>query len=93
MNCWFCGAPLHLDPNAKISFRALCEQCGMGLHCCKNCKNYRPGLPNDCAIPGIDYVPDREKNNFCEEFSILGKKITSKSSENSKKRFEDLFND
>lgn len=72
MKCWKCGAELEGEGD-KISFRATCSKCHTSLHCCKNCKNYRPGLPNDCAVPGTDYIADREANNFCEEFQLLGK--------------------
>lgn len=89
MNCWVCGESLPL-PDRKISFRAVCDRCGAALHCCKNCKNYAPGRPNDCAIPGTEYVPDREANNFCEEFSLLGKPPASPPTDK-KKKFDDLF--
>lgn len=89
MNCWKCGALLP-DTERKISFRALCDSCGFGLHCCKNCRNYAPGRPNDCAVPGTEYVADREANNFCEEFSLLGK-APVKPPTNLKKGFDDLF--
>ncbi|MBA3720928.1 MAG: hypothetical protein H0W88_00835 [Parachlamydiaceae bacterium] len=90
MNCWKCGTVLSEKAYGKISFRATCEECDTDLHCCKNCNYYKPGLPNDCAIPGTDYVADRFKNNFCEEFSIIG---TGPSLENKdlKNRFDDLF--
>lgn len=89
MHCWTCGALLP-DAERKISFRAVCEKCGAALHCCKNCKNYAPGRPNDCAVPGTDYVPDRAANNFCEEFSLLGLPPSHPPS-NTKKKFDDLF--
>jgi hypothetical protein len=91
MNCWNCGASYPAPDYGKISFRALCEKCEAGLHCCKNCKNYKPGLPNDCAIPGTDYIADRTANNFCEEFSLLGKGPSSPPKNASKKPFDDLF--
>lgn len=71
MKCWYCQSDLESSPKEKISFRSSCDKCGSWQHCCKNCKNYKPGLPNDCAIPGTDFVADREKNNFCEEFQSL----------------------
>lgn len=88
MNCWICGA--HLNHKDKISFRATCETCNGDLHCCKNCKFYSPGRPNDCAVPGTDFIADRSKNNFCEEFSILGRGPAQNKPE-AKKRFDDLF--
>lgn len=52
----------------KIPFRAVCLQCGFDLHICKTCRFYSPGKPNDCAMPGTDFVRDREAANFCEEY-------------------------
>lgn len=72
MKCWKCGATNEDPPGGKLPFRSTCEKCHSWLHCCKNCKNYRPGLPNDCAVPGTEYIADREANNFCDEFQLLG---------------------
>lgn len=73
MKCWKCGANLPDFPWGKIPFRATCDFCGTALHCCKNCRFYKPGLPNDCAVPGTDFIPDREAINFCEEFKLSEK--------------------
>lgn len=89
MNCWKCGVQLQ-NLDRKISFRAECDQCGAALHCCKNCKYYAPGRPNDCAVPGTDFIADREANNFCEEFCLLGKPPSSPPN-HSPKKFDDLF--
>lgn len=72
MKCWHCGADLPDPPGGKLSFRATCDKCHFWLHCCKNCKNYKPGQPNDCLVPGTEYIADREANNFCDEFEVLG---------------------
>jgi hypothetical protein len=71
MNCWKCGAPLEIL--GKISFRETCQVCHAALHCCRNCVYYQPGRPNDCMVPQTDFVADREANNFCEEYKLLGK--------------------
>lgn len=80
MECWNCGTELHLS--GKVSFRATCDKCHFYLHCCKNCRNYRPGLSNDCAVPGTDPISDRTANNYCEEFEILGKATGKKDDSN-----------
>lgn len=72
MHCWKCGAPLENFPRNKVPFRATCDKCGSWLHCCKNCKNYKPGMRNDCKIPETDYIRDREAMNHCEYFELLG---------------------
>ena len=78
LKCWNCGSPIETPLWGKLAFRAACEKCLADLHCCKNCVYYKPGLPNDCAVPGTEYIPDRTRANLCEEFKILGKTPTSK---------------
>lgn len=72
IKCWHCGTAVEDPPGGKLPFRAICEACSSWLHCCRNCKNYKPGLPNDCAIPGTEQIADREACNFCDEFQLLG---------------------
>lgn len=72
MKCWSCHSELPELSDKKLSFRAVCDKCHAWLHCCRNCRHYKPGLPNHCAIPGTEYVADREASNFCEEFLVLG---------------------
>lgn len=57
-----------IDTLKKVGFRAVCEYCGSDLHTCVNCKYYSQGKPNDCLVPNSEYVRDREKYNFCEDF-------------------------
>lgn len=90
MLCWNCGKTLPEPAYGKVTFRAVCEFCDAALHCCKNCKYYRVGLPNDCEVPGTDYISDRSASNLCEEFSLLGK-VREKESGKSKNKFDDLF--
>jgi len=72
MKCWHCGADYEDFPGGRVPFRATCESCSAWLHCCKNCQNYQPGLPNDCRIPDTESIADREASNWCEEFKLLG---------------------
>jgi hypothetical protein len=90
MHCWTCGTLLQ-EGLGKLSFRAVCDRCGAALHCCQNCKYYKVGRPNDCMVPGTEWVADRSANNFCEEFSPLGKPPSSTKDDSAKKRFDDLF--
>lgn len=90
MDCLKCGVSLPDPDFGKLSFRATCEKCSAALHCCENCKNYQPGQPNDCKVPGTDPISDRSANNFCEEFQLLATPPRHKK-QDSKQRFEDLF--
>lgn len=93
MKCWSCGKNLEEFAEGKIPFRATCDHCTAWLHCCKNCKNYKPGLPNDCMVPGTDYIADRTASNFCEDFSLLGKGPSPNAKKGDlKSRFDSLFN-
>lgn len=68
MFCYKCKSKIDLIEN-KVGFRATCDICGADLHVCKNCKHYMIGKPNDCHVPNTEYVVDKEKNNFCEDFA------------------------
>jgi len=89
MKCWNCAAAVP-ETLGKIAFRAECQKCSAALHSCSNCKYYKPGLPNDCSVPGTEWVRDRQKNNLCEDFSPLTAPAPQKMGD-IKKRFEDLF--
>jgi hypothetical protein len=89
MNCWKCHKQLS-DIPVKIAFRATCPHCDIDLHTCVNCRYYAPGKPNDCAVPGTDYIRDREAANFCEEYKIKTEALSSEQ-EQAKKRFNSLF--
>lgn len=52
-----------------IPFRAECVSCGSDLHVCKTCRFYSQGKPNDCLIPGTEFIRDRGAANFCEEYA------------------------
>ena len=95
MKCWKCDFDMEDPSLGKLPFRSTCDKCGSWLHCCKNCKYYTPGLPNDCYIPGTDFVADREGCNFCEEFKLLGIGAEGKgvNPDEKKKDFDSLFKD
>lgn len=70
--CWKCGKELDM-PLRQVPFRFTCSFCDAYQHCCVNCHNYQIGLPNNCKVPGTEYIADRENINFCEDFLLLGK--------------------
>lgn len=93
MNCWKCQKEIK-EMIDKIGFRAECPHCGADLHTCTNCRYYSPGKPNDCLIPGTEWIKDREARNFCEDFAV---KLPSSNNNNSgskgKDNFKSLFKD
>ncbi len=110
LSCWKCQKELDL-PNAssgQVAFSAVCDHCGVWLHCCRNCRFYKPGMANDCLIPETDPIKDREQRNFCDEFKIqtqreaqsgpdvnaIGRSLFGDASEEIKpKNIDDLFKD
>lgn len=99
--CWKCKKIVSEEP-VKIGFRASCPHCSSDLHVCVNCRYYSPGKPNDCSVPGTDYVRDREASNLCEEFKLKTsepprssstKPLFSDDSPPKKRDFKSLFKD
>lgn len=90
-NCNKCGKPVG-ELNQKIGFRAICPHCENELHSCVNCRYYSVGKPNDCIVPGTEYIRDRELGNYCEDFKV---KLPSSSSDREKEqqKFKSLFKD
>lgn len=61
-------------------------------------------MPNECMIPGTEFVADREKVNYCEEFfwtpgneskpkdpSEAARQLFGDDSETNKRDFDSLF--
>jgi hypothetical protein len=66
--CWNCNTPIVLID--KVVRQDTCFSCNKDLRCCKNCRFWDPGAHNQCRENLTEYVPDREKANFCASFEI-----------------------
>lgn len=90
-NCWHCGRELS---EADYARENTCPGCGKSTRCCRNCRWYAPGRPNDCREPMVERVLDKEKFNYCELFAPsleTGTGTTSSAAEDLRKAAEDLF--
>jgi hypothetical protein len=88
--CHKCGEP-HTNLN-RVSFEKICPKCQAYLHCCFNCRLYDPNASNRCKSSTTEWVPDREKYNYCEEFDFVETKEEPKTSkEEVKTKFDKLF--
>lgn len=67
--CHKCGAPWESSLR-QPAVKEICGACHAYLHCCKNCRHHRPGLPNQCHIPNTEAVADRAGCNFCDDFEF-----------------------
>lgn len=63
--CWHCGRGL---TKADYGREADCPGCHKPSRVCRNCRQYAPGRPNDCAEPLAEHLLDKERANFCEHF-------------------------
>lgn len=77
--CWNCAKEIDDIPR-PVPFRFICPHCDSYQHCCINCQNYQVGLPNNCKIPGTEFIADRQNLNFCDDFVLLGKPPVPKAS-------------
>ncbi len=69
--CWYCGTPVAApDPIGRSS---RCPDCGKDLRCCRMCRFFAPGARLDCREPSAEPVPDKERSNFCDWFSLDAK--------------------
>jgi hypothetical protein len=64
--CHHCGRDVQLL--AALQRTDTCRVCGYELKCCLNCRFFDPARNNQCREPQADWIPDKEKANFCEFF-------------------------
>ncbi len=63
--CWHCGADL---TRADYGRETNCLGCGKPTRCCRNCRFFQRGRPNDCVEPMAESVSNKERANFCGFF-------------------------
>ena len=93
-SCYNCSAVW--GDRTQPGFRATCDDCGMYWHCCRNCRFHDTTQPNECRIPNIELVAEKEKANFCEEFTLAERDetgVTPSGGDGAKHRFDALFGD
>ena len=47
-----------------------CPFCQSDLKCCLNCRLFDPTANNQCREPQAEWVPEKDKANFCEFFAF-----------------------
>jgi hypothetical protein len=88
--CWHCKFEIVLID--KVVREDTCPGCDKDLRCCKNCRFWDPGAHNQCRENLTEYVPDREKANFCASFEIrVGQPGESDEAARAKARLEAMF--
>ena len=59
------------DRKLKVERQDVCPKCGVSLHACVMCRHFDRNVNNQCRIPGTEWVADRERSNFCDEFEFI----------------------
>lgn len=75
-----------------VGRREECPHCHADTHVCKNCEFYDRASYNECREPTADPVKEKDRSNFCDQFSpggARGQKGTS--SQDLKAAAEALF--
>ena len=67
--CYNCRKELD-NIKGSIARESICQNCQSQIHCCLNCKFYKPGAYNKCNEPQADFVIDKAKANFCGYFVL-----------------------
>jgi hypothetical protein len=65
-DCYYCGKPV---TNERIYRTSLCLSCGRELKICYNCRFYDAASPASCREPVPEEVRDKDRANFCDQFS------------------------
>lgn len=67
--CWNCKKELSEDDVRLLQRRDTCNHCGLDLRSCMNCR-FWDTKANMCREGMGDFIRDREKANFCSQFTF-----------------------
>ncbi len=90
--CFKCGTPYLVKD--RIARNAACLNCDADLHCCLNCRHYRPRAHNECNENLAEWVRDKDRSNYCDYFDPgRGARSGNQSSlkDDARARFDSLF--
>ncbi|MBW2262298.1 MAG: hypothetical protein JRG91_10030 [Deltaproteobacteria bacterium] len=89
-HCHKCKQELEFE--VKMQRTDTCPHCGADLHVCMNCEFWDPGERNQCREHISEYVPDRERTNYCTFFTFLsGDPEAAADKEGIKAKLDSLF--
>ena len=79
LKCYRCRRIV--SPDSRSTPHGVCPFCSTAFHCCMNCLYYDESSPYKCSESAADWVPDKEKANFCQYFEYLQPEILKKDME------------
>ena len=71
--CWHCGHSLR---TVDLGRETTCLGCGKATRCCRNCRFFSPGKPDDCSETIVEAVSDKTRANFCEFFEPTNRPLS-----------------
>ncbi len=75
-----------------VGRRDTCQQCHSDARVCKNCAHYDPKVYNECREPTSDRVLEKNRSNFCDQFTMTtGNQSGNKTKLDPKSAAEALF--
>ncbi len=90
VRCAFCNREMEFE--GRVSRSDTCPHCSRDLHCCRQCQFYDPRSYNECREVVAERVVDKEKENFCDYFTLKGAgESKSERTAATKQALEDLF--
>lgn len=90
LQCFSCRNTIEMED--KVTRSDTCIHCGSDIRVCKNCVYYDPGAHNQCRETISEYVPDKERSNFCGMFKpFTGERSAGEDVDEAKAKLEALF--
>ena len=68
MICYSCGKETGFKE--FVGRGDVCPHCRRDARVCKNCQFYDPKVYNECREPSAERVVEKEKSNFCDQFTM-----------------------
>ena len=87
-----CSCRQTVDMQDKVARSDECPHCRSDMRSCKNCQYYNQGYHNECTETISEYIPDKERSNFCGMYRPHeGSRSAVEDMSDAKARLEALF--
>jgi hypothetical protein len=94
-SCFNCGQTIHVLGGTKVLKNDTCSKCNADLHCCRNCRFFDPAVSNQCLETQADWVPTKDRRNYCDYFEasthITLAKNSGAQAADARKKLDSLF--
>lgn len=89
-SCWSCRQTTEMED--KVKRKEECPHCRSDMHACKNCQYHDPGAHNECRETISEYVPEKERANFCGMYTVFtGERAPGEDIDAAKAKLEAVF--